>query len=401
MNSAGIAIERLSFSYPEYPNLPARKLLDGVDLSVARSEIGLVLGASDEGKTTLARILGGLVPRFSGGSIDGTVFAGGADVRTRAPYDLVEKVGLVFQHPDEQIVGTRCDAEVAFALESLGVDRSDDGAPGARCARPPRPVGIRGAESRHALRRREEAAAARVPRGRRSRRVGAGRGVRGAGPVVAPHGARTAAREGQDRARARLALVAAVRTAGRIGTPCSRAGRVHGLAADPGSPVLRAAMDAAGILPPSGRVAPPPGIDAAPYLRTTGLSFAFPGSGAFSLEVGALELQQGGGHGPRRTERVRQVHARAPALRPARTDPRHGRGRPRPGIRAGGSGRSQPAGRVPVPGSRSPDLPPHGATTSWPSAFGLPARGEPMPEPRIGEAIERFGLPPAAHRLPS
>ena len=122
MDSTGIDVTRLSFRYPDYPGLPARPLLVGLDLDVPRGAIAVLLGASDEGKTTLARILGGLVPRFSGGEVGGTVQVADGDPLRSAPYDLLESVGLVFQHPDEQITATRCDAEVAFALESLGMD---------------------------------------------------------------------------------------------------------------------------------------------------------------------------------------------------------------------------------------------------------------------------------------
>jgi energy-coupling factor transporter ATP-binding protein EcfA2 len=292
MSIAEITIEHLCFSYPEYPNLPARALLDGVDLSVDRGGIGLVLGASDEGKTTLARILGGLVPRFSGGSIDGVVRAAGADVRTSPPYDLVEQVGLVFQHPDEQIVCTRCDAEVAFALESLGHD--------------PRTMErrVRDALALLGLSGFEERNPATLSGGEKKRLLLAC--LEAVDPAV---WVLDEAFEELDpswrlrvlerlRAKGRTALVLDSRWSplfeGRVDRHAVLSGgSVHGFTADPGSPMLRAAMDGAGILPPSGRVAPPPGIDAAPYLRTPGLSFAFPGTGSFALEVEALEIQKG------------------------------------------------------------------------------------------------------------
>ena len=83
----------------------------------------VLFGAADAGKTTFARIVAGLVPRFSGGTLEGTILLDGLDVRKSPPFELMEKVGLVSQDSDEQIFTTRCDTELAFALESLGVPR--------------------------------------------------------------------------------------------------------------------------------------------------------------------------------------------------------------------------------------------------------------------------------------
>jgi energy-coupling factor transport system ATP-binding protein len=393
MNSDGIDIADLSFSYPEYPNLPARALLDGVDLSVAEGEIALVLGASDEGKTTLARILGGLVPRFSGGTLAGAVRCGGADVRTNPPYDLVEKVGLVFQHPDEQIVGTRCDAEVAFALESLGVDR---------CAMQSR---VRDALALFGLSGFETRNPATLSGGEKKRLLLACLEVVDPAVWVLDE-----AFEELDpswrltvldllRAKGRTALVFDSRWSpvfeGRVDRHAALSrGSVHGLAADPRSPVLRAAMDAAGILPPSGHVVPPPGISAAPYLRTSGLSFAFTGTDAFTLEVGALELQKGsitalvGANGSGKSTLARLLCG---LLQPRRGAIEIDRGR---GFTtAAPTDLNRAVGYV----FQDPDhqifLPTVGDELAL-SLRALGMKGEASGN-RVAEAIERFGLPPA------
>lgn len=120
-----LTIENLCFSYPEYPGLPARRLFDGLDLELAEASIAVLLARPDQGKTTLCRTLGGLVPRFSGGSVEGRVRLGNVQLLEHQPFDLLEQVGLVFQHPGEQLLLSRCDSEIAFALESLGISRSD------------------------------------------------------------------------------------------------------------------------------------------------------------------------------------------------------------------------------------------------------------------------------------
>ena len=116
-----LQVEELSFRYPEYANFKTDILFSGLNLQVISGSISLILAPPDTGKTTLARIFSGLIPRFSGGYISGRVLLNGKDVLKNKPYDLLEDVGIVFQNPDEQILTTSCDTEIAFALESLGV----------------------------------------------------------------------------------------------------------------------------------------------------------------------------------------------------------------------------------------------------------------------------------------
>ena len=120
-----LRVRGLSFCYPDYPGLPAQELFRDLDLKLPRGSMTALLGAPDSGKTTLCRILAGLVPRFSGGALEGTVFLPGGELGERPPFELVEEVGLVFQNPADQLFAPRCDLEVAFALESLGRDRAE------------------------------------------------------------------------------------------------------------------------------------------------------------------------------------------------------------------------------------------------------------------------------------
>jgi energy-coupling factor transporter ATP-binding protein EcfA2 len=118
-------IKNLSFSYPEYPGIAARQLFTDLNLQLSAGTIAVLLARPDQGKTTLCRVLAGLIPRFSGGDIQGEVRLGALRLEDREPYDLIEQIGLVFQHPGEQLLASRCDSEIAFALESLGYSRSE------------------------------------------------------------------------------------------------------------------------------------------------------------------------------------------------------------------------------------------------------------------------------------
>jgi energy-coupling factor transporter ATP-binding protein EcfA2 len=120
-----LCIQNLSFSYPEYPGIAARHLFRNLDLHVPGESIAVLLARPDQGKTTLCRVLAGLIPRFSGGEIKGEVCLGPIRLLDREPYELIDQVGLVFQHPGEQLLTSRCDSEVAFPLESMGLARSE------------------------------------------------------------------------------------------------------------------------------------------------------------------------------------------------------------------------------------------------------------------------------------
>jgi energy-coupling factor transporter ATP-binding protein EcfA2 len=123
MTPADLRIEGLRFSYPAQDGDPPAVLFQDLSFRLDAGATGVLLGPADLGKTTLARILVGLVPRFTGGEISGELHAGRTDLRAAQPYDLVETIGLVFQDSEAQVLTTRCDTELAFALESLGMPR--------------------------------------------------------------------------------------------------------------------------------------------------------------------------------------------------------------------------------------------------------------------------------------
>ena len=142
---AFLAIDELSFRFPP-GGTGTGLVLDGVRLDLPRQATGVLLGSADAGKSTLARIISGLVPRFTGGAIAGSLRVGGTSIRGVPPYELLNAVGLVAQDSDEQLLSTRCDTEVAFALESLGVPRPEMRE---RVADSLQRVGLAGFESRN------------------------------------------------------------------------------------------------------------------------------------------------------------------------------------------------------------------------------------------------------------
>lgn len=117
-----LQVRELRFRFPAYEGLESEELFRGLNLDLFEGETTVLLGLPGSGKTTLGRVLAGLAPRFTGGELSGEVRLGAELLSGRPAYELAQRVGLVFQNPGEQLLASRCDAEVAFALESLGVD---------------------------------------------------------------------------------------------------------------------------------------------------------------------------------------------------------------------------------------------------------------------------------------
>lgn len=114
-----IVVSEVSHSYPTVSgSTPA---LADVSLEVRPGEILAVVGANGSGKSTLALACNGLVLPSAG-----RVEVDGMDTSDESlTWDVRSRVGLVLQDPDDQIVGTSVESDVAFAPENLGVPRAE------------------------------------------------------------------------------------------------------------------------------------------------------------------------------------------------------------------------------------------------------------------------------------
>ena len=99
--------------------------LSNVSLSVLDGECLLLCGASGCGKTSITRLINGLIPHFYKGELSGQVTVNGHDIRSTELYDLAGIVGSVFQNPRSQFFSVDTDGEVVFGSENIGLDAAE------------------------------------------------------------------------------------------------------------------------------------------------------------------------------------------------------------------------------------------------------------------------------------
>lgn len=92
--------------------------LHDIDLQVADGECVLFCGRSGCGKTTITRLVNGLIPQFFPGELQGRVRVDGRDISSLPMYRIAEMVGSVFQNPRTQFFNVDTDSEMAFGIEN-------------------------------------------------------------------------------------------------------------------------------------------------------------------------------------------------------------------------------------------------------------------------------------------
>ncbi|MET9338281.1 ABC transporter ATP-binding protein [Nonomuraea sp. NPDC003804] len=101
------------------------QVLSDVSLQVAAGDFALVSGPSGGGKSTLLRMVNGLVPHSYRAEVTGQVNVGGAPVADQTIRQLSTVVGTLLQDPHKQIVGATVFSELAFGPENLGLPRAE------------------------------------------------------------------------------------------------------------------------------------------------------------------------------------------------------------------------------------------------------------------------------------
>ena len=112
-----IELRNVTFSYSEEDARPA---LNNVSLTIQQGEWIAIIGPNGSGKSTLAKTINGLIEANSG-----EVIIEGVALNAETVWDVRKKIGMVFQNPDNQFVGSTVQDDVAFGLENVGIPREE------------------------------------------------------------------------------------------------------------------------------------------------------------------------------------------------------------------------------------------------------------------------------------
>lgn len=116
-----IEAAKLAFEYKKYDeNGEVEEMvraIDGVDLDVKKGDFVAILGHNGSGKSTLAKQINAILA-----PTEGTLYVDGKDVRDEQNiWDVRQAAGMVFQNPDNQIIGTVVEEDVGFGPENMGI----------------------------------------------------------------------------------------------------------------------------------------------------------------------------------------------------------------------------------------------------------------------------------------
>ena len=113
-----ISLENVSFSYDK-----SNMVIKEVSLSVEKGEYIAIIGHNGSGKSTLAKLFNGLVkPDIGSVTVDGFSTSEKKDL-----FEARKRVGVIFQNPDNQLVASIVEDDVAFGPENLGIEREEIG----------------------------------------------------------------------------------------------------------------------------------------------------------------------------------------------------------------------------------------------------------------------------------
>ena len=116
-----IEAAKLAFEYKKYDENgeveETIRAVDGVNLDVKKGDFVAILGHNGSGKSTLAKQINAILT-----PTDGTLYVDGMDVRDEKNiWEVRKTAGMVFQNPDNQIIGTVVEEDVGFGPENMGI----------------------------------------------------------------------------------------------------------------------------------------------------------------------------------------------------------------------------------------------------------------------------------------
>ena len=111
-----ISIQDVSYFY----NRSKGEQIKKISMEIDKGEIILLCGKSGSGKTTVTKLVNGLIPHFLEGSLSGYIYINGKNTSQMKIYEISEQVGSVFQNPKTQFFNLDSDSELIFGLENKG-----------------------------------------------------------------------------------------------------------------------------------------------------------------------------------------------------------------------------------------------------------------------------------------
>ena len=117
-----IEFKEISFSYGQNEQTCGIK---NINLTIEDGQCVLLCGESGCGKTTLTRLVNGLIPHFYEGDLSGEVWMDDKNISKMPLYDTAAIVGSVFQSPKSQFFNVDTDSEIAFGCENLGLPEQE------------------------------------------------------------------------------------------------------------------------------------------------------------------------------------------------------------------------------------------------------------------------------------
>ncbi|MCR5329184.1 MAG: ABC transporter ATP-binding protein [Saccharofermentans sp.] len=113
-----IDLENINFQYKGSKD----GSLSNVNLSIEEGQTVLLCGASGSGKTSIIRLINGLIPHYYSGELSGEIKVAGHDIKNTELHEMAGTVGTVFQNPRSQFFSVDTDGEIVFGPENIGLE---------------------------------------------------------------------------------------------------------------------------------------------------------------------------------------------------------------------------------------------------------------------------------------
>ena len=117
-----IALKNVSFSYTDSID---DAIVKDINLQIESGECVVLAGESGSGKTTISKLINGLIPLYQSGTMAGDVLLGDKNTAEMTLAEISKHVGSVFQNPRSQFFNVDTDSEIAFGCENLGIESEE------------------------------------------------------------------------------------------------------------------------------------------------------------------------------------------------------------------------------------------------------------------------------------